>query len=124
MQSAGANAKAKYKIAGLLAAAGAIIATASIAQMPSADTARALYVATCSGCHAEGGEGGYGPPLTNNAFIEQPENMIHQMLHPRELMPNFGSLSDEDIATIVNFVRTVFNAYTDLIDADFVAAQR
>jgi mono/diheme cytochrome c family protein len=106
------------------APAAALIATASIAQMPSEDAARALYVSTCSGCHAAGGEGGYGPPLTNNEFVELPENMIGQMFHPRELMPNFSSLSDEDVATLVNFVRTVFNDYTDLIDADFVAAQR
>lgn len=115
--------KKSYKTSALVAGA-AVVATAAIAQMPSADAARALYVSTCSGCHATGGEGGYGPPLTNNAFVEQPANMIGQMLHPRELMPNFASLSDEDIATLVNFVRTVFNNYTDLIDANFVAAQR
>ncbi len=124
MQSLLRKIKARHKISALAIVAAGAVATAAVAQMPSVDAARALFVSTCSGCHAAGGEGGYGPPLTNNTFVEQPENMIHQMLHPRELMPPFASLSDEDIATLVNFVRTVFNNYTDLIDATFVAAQR
>ena len=111
---------------GLVAAAFAVLAVvpATIAQEPSAEAGRALYVATCSGCHAEGGEGGYGPPLVSNNFVASPANMIGQILNPRELMPSFRHLSDEDIATIVNFVRMVFNDYDDAIDAAFVAAQR
>lgn len=82
-------------------------------------------MATCAGCHAATGVGGYGPPLTDNTFVALPANMIGQMLNPREIMPRMGNtLTDEQIATIVNFVRTVFNDYTDLIDAAFVATQR
>ncbi len=82
------------------------------------------YVDTCAGCHAAGGEGGYGPPLTANAFVADAAAFVLRILNGGELMPQFSHLADDQIAAIVNFVRTVFNDNTDLIDAAFVAAER
>ena len=82
------------------------------------------FVETCAGCHAAGGEGGYGPPLTANAFVADAAAFVRRILNGGELMPQFSHLSDDQIAAIVNFVRTVFNDNTDLIDAAFVAEER
>jgi mono/diheme cytochrome c family protein len=105
--------------AGLLAV---VLASApSIGQEPDG---RATFVATCSGCHGASGEGGYGPPLVSNAFVANAENMVPRIVRGGELMPPFGHLTDAEIATIINFVRTDLNDYSDMVDAAFVARLR
>ncbi len=85
----------------------------------------ALYANSCAGCHSAGGEGGYGPPLASNPFMEDAAAVVGQMLMPRELMPTFAStLSDEEIAAVVNFLRSDFNDYPADVDAAFVAGLR
>lgn len=82
------------------------------------------FAETCGGCHGAGGEGGYGPPLTANAFVADAAAFVSRILNGGELMPRFAHLTDDEIAAIVNFVRAVLNDNTDLIDAAFVAAER
>ena len=120
---------AKRSLNALLLSAPVALAAACLALPAAGQDAGAIdgqtqFVETCAGCHAAGGEGGYGPPLTSNAFVADTAAFVSRILHGGELMPQFSHLTDEQIAAIVNFVRTVFNNNTDLIDAAFVAAAR
>lgn len=105
------------------AIAGAIAAPFALAQAP-AEEGRAVYVGTCAGCHSEGGEGGYGPPLVSNGNVGDETAFVDRILNGGELMPALRHLPDEDIAMIVNFVRMVFNDFDNPIDAAFVAGRR
>lgn len=76
-----------------------------------------LYVENCAGCHLDGGVGVPNaiPPLTGNPAVTaaEPYNVITAVLQglPPDggygAMPSFaGRLSDEQVARIVNYVRT------------------
>ena len=100
------------------------VALASVPSSAQEPDGRATFVSTCSGCHGAGGEGGYGPPLVSNAFVANAANMVPRIVRGGELMPPFGHLTDDEIAAIINFVRTGLNDNTDIVDAAFVAGQR
>ena len=83
----------------------------------------ALYQATCQGCHMAKGEGakgaGFYPALASNpklAAAAYPVSVVMNGLHG---MPSFApKLSDEQIANVVNYVRSNFgNQYKDTITA-------
>ena len=76
-----------------------------------------LYAATCASCHGAAGEGGEGPALGNRAFLTAATDnyLIETVKRGRRgtSMPAFGSaspahrvLSDDEIQSIVAFVRT------------------
>jgi mono/diheme cytochrome c family protein len=90
----------------------------------------ALFQGVCQGCHmpdAKGaiGAGGY-PALAHNARLSAAVYPITLVLHGQRAMPPFGdSLSDEQIANVVNYVRTHFgNHYKDPVTLAMVKAQR
>lgn len=83
----------------------------------------ALYQSTCQGCHMAKGEGakgaGFYPALASNpklAAAAYPASVVMNGLHG---MPSFASkLSDEQIAEVVNYVRSSFgNQFTDKLTA-------
>lgn len=86
------------------------------------------YLQFCSDCHRIDGAGVQGvfPPLAGNPSLqsETPEQLIHLLLTgwraPRTLaaprssvMPAFSSLSDQELAEIVQFVRASWGRATD-----------
>jgi mono/diheme cytochrome c family protein len=89
-----------------------------------------LYVNICQACHMENGRGAVGagsyPPLANNSKLESPNYAIYVVLHGLKAMPPMGKLlSDEQVATVVNYVRTHFgNAYKDPVDMQDVSDAR
>jgi mono/diheme cytochrome c family protein len=100
----------------------------------------AIYRGICQGCHMPDAKGARGagtyPPLAGNPRLVSPQYMAAVILHGRRDMPSFKpaaadeerflldvSLSDAQIADVINYVRTHFgNHYTDSISADDVAA--
>ena len=103
-------------------------ATVSRGQVPYKDGA-ALYQHVCQGCHMPGGRGAAGgagafPALARNAHLEEAGYPVSMVLNGHGAMPWFnGTLSPQQIAAVVGFVRTSFgNHYSDPVTADFVRA--
>lgn len=100
----------------------------------------AIFHAICQGCHMPDAKGATGagtyPALTGNARLASPQYMAAVILFGRHDMPSFvarppdpknffedTTLTDEQIADVINYVRTHFgNHYTNSITAAEVAA--
>lgn len=97
-----------------------------------------IYAHICRGCHMPGGTGavgaGYYPKLAGDPRLESWEYAAVTVLHGRRGMPAFGlsndlagplrevHLNDEQIAAVVNYVRTSFgNHWKKTITAADVA---
>jgi len=132
----------------LLSAAAAIISVAAMVAA-RADTAQdmgagamnrsppynfqggeAVFKNVCQGCHMANAEGAVGagmyPALAKNAKLEVASYPVAVIVHGQKAMPPFGGLlSDQQIADVVNYVRTHFgNAYKDKVTPEDVKAQR
>jgi mono/diheme cytochrome c family protein len=100
---------------------------------------RQIFEQICQGCHMQGGRGAVGaghfPALANNRTLASRQYTALTILMGRRNMPAFGAkhaigfggppatLSEEQIAAVINYVRTHFgNRYTDSITATEVAA--
>ena len=98
-----------------------------------------IYQQICQGCHMPNGQGASGagsyPKLAGDPALVSSEYMALTVLQGRRNMPAFGvnhragvfysppTLSNEQVAAVVNFVRTHFgNHYTDVITTAQVAA--
>ena len=68
---------------------------------------KALYEDNCASCHGKTGGGGIGPSLKGiqNRFSEDQEAGI--IKNGQSSMPSFSNLSDEEIAAIVAYTRTL-----------------
>jgi len=100
---------------------------------------RQIFEQICQGCHMPDGRGAVGaghyPALANDRTLVSRQYMALTILMGRRNMPAFGArhaigfggppatLSEEQIAAVVNYVRTHFgNRYKDSITAAEVAA--
>src|SRR5690554_5892787 len=90
----------------------------------------ALYRATCQACHMEDARGASGagahPPLAGNPKLISRHFLAGVILTGYHGMPGLaGTMNDEQVAAITNYVRTHFgNDYADMITDDEVAALR
>ena len=89
----------------------------------------ALYRATCQGCYMPHGEGARGAgmyPALANPQVATGAYVADVVLHGRNGMPGFSyRMSDDQIAAVVNYVRTNFgNHATDPLSAADVAKMR
>jgi cytochrome c oxidase cbb3-type subunit 2 len=109
---------------------------------PSYDSAKgqALFTANCSVCHQASGEGlpGAFPPLKGSAAVNKDDaaNQVNVVLHGLQgakvggvgyasAMPPFAAtLSDADIANIVDYERSSWGNHGKLVTAAQVAAER
>jgi mono/diheme cytochrome c family protein len=93
-------------------------------------TGEALYVNVCQACHMSKGEGAVGagryPALAKNENLRASSYPIYAILHGQRGMSPFGRMmSDEQVAAVVNYVRTHFgNNYTDAVTAQDVRDAR
>jgi mono/diheme cytochrome c family protein len=100
-----------------------------------------IFHSICQGCHMPDAQGATGagtyPALTHNPKLASPQYMAAVILFGRHDMPSFvtkpevqrgfffgnTTLSDEQIAEVINYVRTHFgNTYSNSITAADVAA--
>lgn len=105
----------------------------------STNDGRQIFEQICQGCHMQGGQGAVGaghfPALARNRTLASRQYMALTILMGRRNMPAFGAkhaigfggppaaLSEEQIAAVINYVRTHFgNRYKDSITAAEVAA--
>jgi mono/diheme cytochrome c family protein len=93
-------------------------------------TGEDLFRNICQGCHMPDAQGAIGagayPALARNPDLATASYPITLVLHGHRAMPPFDdSLSDEQIANVVNYVRTHFgNHYKDQVSPAMVKAQR
>lgn len=96
----------------------------------SQQSGEALFANACQACHMEGGNGAVGagtyPALANNSNLEVGSYAVYVVLRGLEGMPPMGKmLSDDQVAAVVNYVRTHFgNAYKDPITVQDVSHAR
>ena len=93
-------------------------------------TGEDLFKNICQGCHMPDAKGAIGagayPALAANPRLAAAIYPVNVVLHGQRAMPPFGeSLSDEQIASVLNYVRTHFgNRYKDLITPAAIKARR
>ncbi|SFT77073.1 Cytochrome C oxidase, cbb3-type, subunit III [Mesorhizobium sp. YR577] len=93
-------------------------------------TGEELYANVCAACHMSEGQGAVGaghyPALAKNANLEASGYPITILLNGLKGMPPVGKMmSDDQIAAVVNYVRTHFgNNYEDAVTAEDVAGSR
>lgn len=88
-----------------------------------------LYHAICQGCHMPDGKGATGagsyPALAANPNLEAGTYPIHMVVNGQKAMPSFHYLSDEQVAAVVNYVRSHFgNDYKDPVTVEDVKGMR
>ena len=91
----------------------------------------AVYTHVCQSCHMADAKGAVGagagyPALAKNARLAEAGYPVSVILHGQKAMlPLGGLLSDQQVADVVNYVRTHFgNKYKDKVKPDDVKAQR
>ena len=96
----------------------------------SEETGESLYANVCQGCHMADGKGAEGagryPSLANNDDISSGGYVATVVVKGLRGMPAFGrSMSDDQVAAVVNYVRTHFgNAEADPVTGADVADAR
>src|SRR5579872_2867580 len=90
---------------------------------------QAIFVGVCQGCHMPDAKGAVGagmyPALAKNPKLEVAGYPVSVVVNGQKAMPAFGPmLSDQQIADVINYVRTHFgNNYKDAVKpADVKAA--
>lgn len=90
----------------------------------------AVYAGVCAACHMPGGLGASGagsyPALARDPDLAAAAYPIAVVLLGQKAMPSFAeTLSDQQIADVIGYVRTHFgNAYLDGVTPSEVAAAR
>ena len=93
-------------------------------------TGEELFKNICQGCHMPDAKGATGagtyPALATNPRLAAAVYPITVVLHGQRAMPPFGeSLNDEQVANVINYVRSHFgNHYKDQVTANAVKARR
>lgn len=100
-----------------------------------------IFHTVCQGCHMPDAKGAIGagryPALAGNPALASKEFMLITLLQGRRNMPAFGgdgevglffkvpTLNDEQIAAVINYVRSNFgNDFNDIVTAADVKAER
>ena len=89
-----------------------------------------LFANVCQGCHMSDGKGAAGagtyPSLAGNGNLEAGGYPVSVVVNGRRGMPPFGPMmSDDQVAAVVNYVRTHFgNRYRDAVTSEDVRAVR
>ena len=89
-----------------------------------------LFANVCRGCHMPDGKGASGagtyPSLAGNSNLEARGYPVGIVVNGQRAMPPFGAMmDDEQVAAVVNYVRTHFgNRYADAVTVEDVRAAR
>ena len=117
-------------LAVLLGASGAAVAQFDDPEHFRLRDGGALYRDVCQGCHMADAKGANGagryPSLAADPRLAAAGYPVLVVLQGEKGMPGFaGTLTDAQIAAVVNYVRTHFgNHYRDAVRADDVKAAR
>ncbi len=139
------NRSAALYVAAMFFTLGAAVSSAdtpALVNLPSPPVAAAsgaeVYSQICQGCHMPGGQGAVGaghyPKLAGDPTLASWQYVATTVLGGRNGMPSFGvrangevvfgaaTLSDQEVADVVNYVRSHFgNQYKDKVTVSQVA---
>ncbi len=93
-------------------------------------TGAELYANICQACHMPDGQGATGagsyPSLAGDGNLAGGAYPVYVVINGKRAMPPFGKMmNDQQIAAVVNYVRSHFgNTYSDAVTAKDVAAGR
>jgi len=93
-------------------------------------TGEELFASACQGCHMSDGKGATGaatyPSLAQDRNLESGGYPVYVVVRGQRAMPPIGAMmSDDQVAAVVNYVRTHFgNQYQDAVTADDVKRVR
>jgi len=93
-------------------------------------TGEQLFANVCQGCHMTDGSGATGaanyPSLAKDANLEAGGYPVYVVVRGQRAMPPVGAMmSDDQVAAVVNYVRTHFgNQYQDAVTAEDVKRVR
>ena len=93
-------------------------------------TGEELFANVCQGCHMPDATGATGagsyPSLAGNSNLVSSGYPVGIVVNGQRGMPPFGAMLDDDqVAAVVNYVRTHFgNGYPDAVTAEDVRAVR
>ncbi len=86
---------------------------------------RTLYAANCVTCHGSAGEGDLGPSLNTQEFLTLVGNdYLHETIaagRPDTGMPAWKHLSNEDVASLIVFIRTWQQEESQTLPGDTIA---
>lgn len=105
------------------------VQSATAPKLPQQD-GKAIYDASCAGCHMADGQGAIGaaayPALAGNANLETPDYPIYLIINGQKAMPPVGDVMDDaQIAAVVNYIRhNLGNNFEGESTAEDVAAAR
>ncbi|GAB6968825.1 cytochrome c [Komagataeibacter kakiaceti JCM 25156] len=106
-------------------------ASSIVGEVQPLNTGEDVYRHVCQGCHMPDGKGATGagaqfPAFAGNTKLQSGAYPVYVIMNGYGGMPWFsGTLKDDQIANVVNYIRTHFgNHYTDAITPADVAAQR
>ena len=133
--------KSLYAYAGLTLAAALIALAVPVLTTPASaqfgppqplpqQGGEAIYKGICQDCHMPDAKGAKGagayPALAGNEKLSVSGYPVSVVVHGLKSMPAFGgSLTDQQVADIVNYVRSHFgNHYTDAVTPADVKAAR
>lgn len=92
-----------------------------------------IYMMTCIACHQAGGAGAdsdvsftHYPALAGNPFVtvDDPTAVINVMLTGRAGMPTFRGMSDEELASVLTYVRQSWGNDASAVTPDMVTDAR
>jgi mono/diheme cytochrome c family protein len=89
-----------------------------------------IYRTSCQACHMSAGEGASGagvyPALAKNSKLQARRYPVYIVVNGSKAMPPFRNLlDDEQVAAVVNYMRTHFgNGYTDTVSASDAKSAR
>ena len=90
----------------------------------------ALYANVCAACHQSDAKGAVGagayPALAGNSELASADYVLQVLFRGLRGMPPLGRMmSDEQVADVINYVRTHFgNAYRDAVSVEAARAAR
>jgi mono/diheme cytochrome c family protein len=120
--------------------AAALLVTTAAAQEPAATLSSgrafaeqggaAIYANVCAACHQPDAKGAAGagayPALAGSTHLASADYVLRVVIRGQREMPSLGGMmSDEQVADVVNYVRSHFgNDYRDRVSAAIVHAAR
>ena len=86
-----------------------------------------MYQANCQPCHQANGQGipGSFPALAGSKVVASKDDQIAIMLHGRNAMPSWRTLSDVELAAVATYTKNSWgNKAGDVQPAEFKAARK
>lgn len=72
-----------------------------------------VFAQNCVACHGAQGQGGVGKKLDGSAIVNGPQkDQMEILLHGKNVMPNWSSLSDTELAAVMTFTRNQWSNHT------------